>query len=100
MVYPTLPRGHEHFLLVWLAAMMFLNIGCSNRPSRKPLAVFAGFAYVGEAPFSQAEISEMRAPLHGQVEMPMPKQLSADKQYIFHHHRPLDGWRLYGICVQ
>jgi hypothetical protein len=78
------------FAVFLVVAAMFFNIGCNSRPSPKPVALFTGFVYVGEAPFSQAEISEMHAPPHGQVEMHPPTQLSAGTQYIFHHHRPLD----------
>jgi hypothetical protein len=79
------------FAVSLVFAVMFFDVGCSNRPSPKPLAVFSGFAYVGEAPYTQADKPEGRAPQHGQVELPFPKQLNAGKQYIFHHDRPMDN---------
>jgi hypothetical protein len=84
------PSRHECCLLILLAAATCLNIGCSNKPSPKALSVFAGFVYVGEAPYSQGSRPETAAPPHGEVELPFPKQLSAGRQYIFHHRRPID----------
>lgn len=69
---------------------MSLNVGCSKRPSPKPLAVFAAFVYVGEGPYSQGANPETAAPPHGEIELPLPKQLDFGKQYIFHPRRPVD----------
>jgi hypothetical protein len=33
-------------------------------------------------------------PTHGQFELPLPNQLEAGQQYIFHHHRPIDDENL------
>lgn len=82
-----------------ICAILFVlaMVGCSRRQiGSKALNAFSDFTYVGSGPYHGEKNSgiNMTVAPHGQEPLPLPQQLEAGVQYIFHHRRPLDGEKL------
>ena len=98
-------RAVDHFrravLFGTLSWSSFISLGCSTWPqalSRKTFDVFAGFTFVGTAPYDPKLAAPSGAsevlPKHGTAEQHLPDRLQLGIQYVFHHRRPVDNEQL------